>query len=795
MGCQLSRLSTFGGINRSLAPYLWFILDAGCSSMSMLCATSSCEMDEVIKLLLTVSGGLEDLADEQVQSIFKDVLLNKIWHKRTSGSQLYLDLRRARHDGKDVALVIAESIKKLDYVEYIYVLLNTFNISSGEDKLCQEERASDVLSLIKENTSNIPKPSIDFCTHLCDLIDQQQSLNVDVGLGSLPGTLLSAPEVKPFDESEYGLNPNCGSFAVNTIYTRKDVAKATVDKVAAFVQQHDNSFSIHADLWLDAGSGDGSLLENMPQGRSIGVDTHPTSHQVQRMDFLQLTRQWLQNKQPHNELYVISNPPFSVSSRGDYSPIVSFINHSFDVLQAKFIAVICPSKFTRERIWKSLGLSEKAHLWARFLLPQDSFYEPATGKPVHIHSFCLIFGHSPPPMMESTDETIAKSGCHISAKRDKGSYREISTCDLKASVVSGLKQTGMDLAVEKHAKYMLNAKLLESSFELWWQVNHMQPCSSVNSNCAKIPNHSIGWISLSAKPAVALAMNSLAVKRNTNAVQQGCIAVNLMSGEGTIELEAARATNSPVFMISGDIRDDCAFKSSKRVTSLKACGVCNPLVDFVVWDAQNLPLRKGFADAVIGDLSIQGTAKKAHQQPTVGKTGSAAAGPSATLKYSSVLSESSRILQPKGRAAFISVDHRSLGGACKQFNWNPLNHGANMSLGGLNAKLFLFERNKACTKDMCLTIVPPESPDHSSWLLDLANKAVQGVDVGCLKRKTINPIRHVNLLNTFVHPAEKYSRHCYRFTFHDEIRNVDAKVFEKEVRRVVSDNLLEGMSM
>ena len=380
------------------------------------------------------------------------------------------------------------------------------------------------------------------------------------------------------------------------------------------------------------------------------------------MDYLKITRQWLHENFTYKELCIITNPPFSVSSRGDYTPIISFINHSFDALDAMFVAVICPSKFARERIWKSLGLSRKAHLWARFLLPRDSFYDPASGKSIHIHSFCLIFGRQP---KHDSEPALSKSGCHITAKRDKGSYPNISTADLKASIVSGLSKTTLELVSERHARHILNAKLLESSFELWWQLNPMHPCSLLNSNCARIPNHSLGWMSLSAKPAVSLAMSSLAIKHN-NTITNGCIMVNLMIGEGTIELEASRAVESPVFIISGDIRYDCAFKAAQRIASLKQNSTSQPLVDLIVWDAQNLPLRDGFADAVLGDLPIQGTTKKIHQQPTIGQDGKSSSDISPSLKYSSVLGESSRILRPKGRAAFISVDCRSLDGACRQ---------------------------------------------------------------------------------------------------------------------------------
>jgi hypothetical protein len=738
-------------------------------------------MDKPIRLLLTVSGGLENLAEEQILTLFGDVLQNRTWYRRTSGSQLYLDLHRSNLGGICVANVIADAIKKVDYVEYVYVLLDSIDVPESES-------ASDVLSLIYEATSNISRVSIDFCENLCNCVHQSQRNDVDVGLGTLPGVLLPTPDVHVTDDSMGCANARCNSFAVNTIYTRKDVAKAVVDQVLTFIQQHYQNGVDKNALWLDAGSGDGSLLEHLPARTSIGVDTHPTSSAVYCMDFLKISTNWLQQKCSYNDLFVISNPPFSVNSRGDFSPIVSFINHSFNVLEAKFVAVICPSKFGRERIWKSLGLTETAYLWARFLLPQNAFYDPTTGKSVHIHSFCLMFGCQKMSSHNDGDNkqvSLSKSGSYISAKRDKGSYREISTSELTTSIVSGLSNTGMKLAPERHARHVLHAKL-HSSFELWWQLNPDKPCSSVNTNSAKIPNHSLGWISLSVKPAVALAMTSLTMKENTT---NGCVAVNLMGGEGTIELESSRAVNYPIFMISGDIRFDCAVKTSKRIASFKDNGNCNLLVDLVVWDAQNLPLRKGFADAVLGDLPIQGTLKKSHQQPAVGGS----IGSTASLKYSSVLSESSRILRSKGRAAFTSVDYKSLGGVCKKFNWISLNHGASINLGGLTGKLFLTERNEPCTKDLCLTV--PESTDHSSWLLDLASKAFEETNIDCLERKTVKPVASVHLLNSFSHPEDRYLRQCYRISFHDEIRNVGAKQLEKEIRKVVNANLLDGMSL
>ncbi|KAL3791092.1 hypothetical protein HJC23_012077 [Cyclotella cryptica] len=750
-------------------------------------------MDDEVKLLLTVSGGLEALAETQIQDQFNEVLLEHTWHKRTSGSQLYLNLRRVKHDDNDILNVIVSSMQQLDFVEYAFILVDSFDISNEYSEEIDDRRAARILGLIQEATSKIPKGSIDFCKRVCDLLDKQPLSHVDVGLGALPGVLLPTPDVPASESTDSISNACCQSFAVNTIYTQKGVSEVVVQTIIEFLHQYDQNYTNGEVLWVDAGSGDGSLLENLPKQRSIGVDTHPTSPVVHHMDFLELTRNWLVQRTPKFErLYVISNPPFSVSSRGDYSPIVRFINHSFDILRAEFVAVICPSKFARERIWESLGLTEQSHLWGRFLLPQNSFYDPSTGKAVHIHSICLIFGNHQMPSYNS--ETITSTaGAYISAKRDKGSFRSISTAQLTTAVVSGLAKTGMELVAERHARYMLNAKLLDSSFQLWWQVNYLRPCSSGNSNSAKIKNHSLGWISLSVKPAISLALSSLAIRQEIDN-RKSHVVVNLMSGEGTIELESSRAVDYPFFMIAGDRRLDCVFQTSKRIASLKSSSNCSPLVDLVVWDAQNLPLRKGFADAVIGDLPIQGTSRKAHQQPTIGTTDGAPVGPSGALSYSLVLGETCRILRPKGRAALISVDYRSLGGACKKFNWSLLDHGTSINLGGLTGKMYVLERNEPCTKDLCLS-VPLGSEDFSSWILSLSISAFENANDNNSDRKTNQPVAEVQLLNSFLPANNHFLRHCYRITFDDQIRNAGAKLLEKEIRRVVETNLMEGMSL
>jgi hypothetical protein len=136
--------------------------------------------------------------EDQIERHFNGALVNKTWSKRTSGSQLYLDLHDDGSD--DVAHIIAGAINKLVYVEYVYVLLESFTIPDVQDAQRIETRTSDVLNLIYEASSRIPKPSIDLCIKICDMV-YHQTWNVDVGLGSLHGLFLPAPDVLNFDKS------------------------------------------------------------------------------------------------------------------------------------------------------------------------------------------------------------------------------------------------------------------------------------------------------------------------------------------------------------------------------------------------------------------------------------------------------------------------------------------------------------------------------------------------------------------------------------------------------------------
>eukprot|EP00980_Cylindrotheca_fusiformis_P012116 scaffold2927_cov143-Cylindrotheca_fusiformis.AAC.6 len=672
--------------------------------------------NEAIRLLLTVSGGLEDLAERQLRSCFTEIM-ESTWQKGPSGSQLYLSLPSSQ----TTPARIAETIHELNFVEYVYLRLDfvTFAIESVE----REEDLPLLLEQLEQAAARIAPSSMNLCKTVCESMADKSS--PAVGSEGLPGVLLPTPHSFESSASVPSIESS-EEFAVNPVYTQSHVAQVVVDTILEFCIEYYPSCKEKDDLWLDAGSGNGALLGHLPLPNSIGVDTNPLSTRVLQMDFLKLTTSFLKTRMPdYRRLFVVSNPPFSLSNRGDYTPIVQFINHSIDALQAEIVAVICPSKFARIRIWRALDLTKKAQLLGRFLLPENAFYNPATGKVVHIHSYCLIFGRAgiADTEKEPGESHESKNGAYISSKRDKGHFPYLSTADLTAAIAKGLAKAGVELVAERKARYMLQAKLLYPNvLELWYLVNPRQPCSLANSCSMQVPNHSLGWLSISCKPPIALALASKAMNNDEGDDDTRCpVAVNLMGGEGTIELEACRAVSHSYFLLSGDKSFYRALKNSQHVQTFKKHSHRNLLIDFVVWDAQNLPLRPGIADAVLADLPFQGSRKKIHQEPVVGAS-SEDSKHSLPLDYSTVLRHACRILKPKGRAALLSPDFKALRHAAGGFNWRPLWYSNTINLGGLSGKLYVMERQSPCSKDLSMW-VPSNTSDMSAWIQAAANSA------------------------------------------------------------------------
>lgn len=747
------------------------------------------------KLLLTVSGGLEDLAEKQLKSCFQNIVdLN--WHKGPSGSQLYLTLA-----SNDSVNEVADAVSRLDFVEYVFLQIDCFPINAS-NLTAAEKDVSLLLREVETATSSISNSALKMCEAVSEAVNASRCY--DAGMGALPGVLLPTLE-SSLDPPPVTLGGPCDSFDVNTVYTIPSVAHSIVKTVQNHVCNQPTADDHHSEiLWVDAGSGNGAFLEHLPDKSSIGVDTNPKSFKVQKMDYLSLDRSWLTQKFPEQEkLYAISNPPFSLSSRGDYTPIVQFINHTFDVLAAEAMAVICPSKFARPRIWKALGLTTNAELTGRFLLPENAYYNPSDGKPVHIHSYCLIFENIQTNRKdiiieaEESSPRTSSHGIYVSAKRDKSIFPGLATLDLTKAVATGLDSAGVELVPERKARHFIQGKLEPSSLELWWHVNAHQPCSLVNSSSIKVPKHSLGWLSLSCKPAVALAMASAAMNK-TKSDDKCHFAIDLMSGEGTVSLEACRAVSHSSFLLSGDKSFERALKTKEHMLKLQQSTKHSLLADIVVWDANSLPIRNDVTDAVFADLPFQGSTKKSHQEPVVGGNTEVGSKKHSTrpVSYLDILRHACRVLKPNGRAALLSADFKALRHATGNYHWNPLWRSKSVNLGGLSGKLYLMERREACTKDLSMW-VNRTTNDLRDWILAIAQQVCSSEVSGMLAllSLTVNPVRSVTLVSTYFHEKKQANTHCYRIEFESQIRNVQAKELEKLIRKAIEPKLLDGVRL
>ncbi|CAJ1958966.1 unnamed protein product [Cylindrotheca closterium] len=749
---------------------------------------------QTTKLLLTVSGGLEDFAEKQLKWCFHNIV-DLHWHKGPSGSQLYLTFA-----SNSTVKEVADAVNRLDFVEYVFLQIDCFPTHASKGCTLEKE-FSLLLREVETATSSISKSALDMCETISDAIDATRGY--DVGMGGLTGALLPTPE----SLVDYPLGTHkvaYDSLDVNTIYTIPSAAQSIVKTVKNHVYNQPNT---HCDenkiLWIDAGSGNGAFLNHLPDNSSIGVDTKPQSAKVQQMDYLSLDRSWLEKKFPdHEKLFVISNPPFSLSSRGDYTPIVQFINYTFDILRAEAMAVICPSKFARPRIWKALGLTADANLTGRFFLPKNAYYNPSNGKAVDIHSYCLIFESTRTNRKNDDEEAEASSphasphGVYVSSKRDKSIFPGLATLDLTKAIATGLDRAKVKLVPERKARHFIQGKLEPSSLELWWHVNPNQPCSVVNSSSIKVPKHSLGWLSLSCKPGVALAMSSAAMNK-TKSDEKCHVAIDILSGEGTVSLEACRAVSNSFFLLSGDKSFERSLKTKEHMLKLRQSTKHPLLVDVVVWDANALPIREDVADAVFADLPFQGSTKNSHQEPVVGGDAEGwKKDVTRPVSYSDILRHACRVLKPKGRAALLSPDFKALRHAAGKYHWNSLWHSKSVNLGGLSGKLYLMERQEASTKDLSMWVTPTTT-DLSDWILRIAQEACSSEvsEMLPLLSLKVNPVRSVTLGSTYFHEKKKANTHCYRIEFESQIRNIQAKELEKLIRKAIEPKLLDGLCL
>lgn len=742
----------------------------------------------------TVSGGLESMAEREARQLLGDGLELRWARRGKAGSQMEINCSTSK------LIETSMIVMRMRFVDYVYLEI----LQSKEFNVTQQTFHSMIQNVVSSEWNHERSSDFVSAARRC----QKYLSEKHVGLEKLPGALLKTPELGKMKDTLDDHPTTNRQFEVNTIYTKPAVARSITNTFVSLIRKCSPEYFPGRIQWLDAGAGSGSLLNHLPSPR-IGVDTHPNHPEIIPFDFFQITKEWLddhqQNKTFERKLCVISNPPFSEGSRGDYTAIVKFVNHAA-TLNASYLGLLVPAKFARERIWKSLGMDSRYHLLARFFLPHEAFFDPSSKKSVHVHSYFLFFRLSNCSIQKfsqhalKNNKDISLGSFHVVGKRDKSYYPWMNTADLTNAVVMGLESAGVVLASESSSEFSLLSKISRSNekasiLELMLLLNPERPLSLANCFSRRVLKHSLGWISSSAKPPIAYAMCNLTMFSEE---KKDCsVIINAMSGEGTIELESQSLlrTNN-FFVISGDKNESAAMQTTAR---LKELGF--PLVDLVVWDAQRLPLRSDIADAFLADLPFAGSTKKIHQEPGGTK-------PDASLDYRRVFVQAARVLRSSGKAAFVSADTQALRHATRGLHLTELTKISGMNLGGLSGTLSVIKKGEPCFKDLSLWVAP-DTRDLSQTLMKAANGACAVFDRdeklelrrrneqersrACPSARTSSFIVSVELKDTFFHPKKRSLSQCYRFWFDGLISNNQAKLLEQTFRFAIEKELPKGV--
>jgi hypothetical protein len=656
----------------------------------------------------------------------------------------------------------------------------------------------------------------------------------EVGLEPLPGKVLPMVNLK-LQDSHDSPSPTQTPFAPNTIYTKKEVSKLVIDTVQQVSSEFLGNDVSKRAFWLDAGCGNGSLLQEMPENKRLGVDIvdNETLSDMQEADFLRdVSRDWLLDKctnfSPNSPLFVVSNPPFAQDSRGNYRPIVQFIQHSFENLHATVVTVIVPTKFARQRVMESYGMNLTCtDILARMNLPDHAFYDPSTMETKHIPSTLLIIVPTKTGTTRQTGEDPPSSHFRIRVEgsRNKSHFRNISTQSMETSVrLAMIEHWGIhNDVIAKQDQYALpvmtisaeltkqgKGKLKQAVLDLWLQLNPKRPLSLVNCQSrhpAIQPPHSLGWVTTSCKSNVAAAMiESCGIELGKGTVNDEpstssgteqshpTLAVNAMCGEGTLEIEAS-ASVRPFFWLAGDSSLQALLDAKQRIASLQNININSVVYDFVQWDCQHLPIRDGTVDAYLADLPIAGgTGKsnktKEHYKPTSGKDEES----SNNLNYRAAIQESLRVmLSGTGHGSFVSVDANSLKHGMLSFQsyWMPVLEQSKMTLGGLPGIFFCVARRTSTTKNVSMWL-RDHGTDHSRKLLDVAREACSKYSFDqnsweIVMADDLNPfdfVTTVALVDIFHSESLDDSRisHCYQVTFHPLVSNQQSKELESDIR-------------
>lgn len=730
------------------------------------------------RLRCTVSGGLEAFAEEEVSEIFPNDKVQLEWHHRGhSGSLLELGVDDpSRHFFLNE--VIHPLVGKLRFIDHVSMHVLRQELPSQDDlNVCEWITDQCLINLNDDDLATAKEAWI-----LCKTtLDQAMSSR------QLEGELITLPTLHETTTEEVNTRAQTESFHVNTIYTKCTVAKPVVSLFLELVQKELKESAMGGILWLDAGAGSGGLLQQLPPNTSFGFDLEPRHERVHRKDFLKLNKEWLQSLFPNYQtLCIISNPPFVQGSRGDYTIIAQFLQHAMH-LNANFMGLIVPTKFARA--WKSFGLP--IQLLYRSLLPKDSFYDPSTGESKHVQCFFLFFDLQPTKTHNTSNpqDTLTPT-IHVVAQRDKGKHPSISTDQLTTAVVHGLRRGGVPLGSSKTSSMTLRAKL-GSHLELFLELNPKRPLSLANSMSRQVESHSLGWMAKSVKPPVALAMNYLG---QYGSVTKTCavngLTVNLMCGEGTLDYEALLGS----FHMVGDKNADSLALVKTQVEKLPQT---IPPMDFILWDAQNLPFRQGIADCILADLPFAGSQKKKHQEPSADKKFNQ----EVALRYPKILASTVRALVPAtGRAVLVSADSKAMTHGIRRYagHLKELWH-TKLNIGGLAGRMALLVRKDSSWKDVNLTVEDAEA-NHSHELWEKAAAACSEYFLDdLLQLQEGNGTRGhlvscVKYQNQYRHQDQRVS-HCYRFHFHPLISNTQAKALEKAIRAALQDSPIAGAKL
>jgi predicted RNA methylase len=773
-------------------------------------------------LRCSVSGGLEDFCEEQVRRLLvrhdddsgsRSCVWKLHWHHRGySGSLLDVEVGPSEDDPRCPALDLAQEtflttmVSQLLFVEYVALQVGSEEILTTDDT--DDET---LLDAITEGCARLPPGRLARAVRVWTL--WQPHVKAALPLHPVEGELLVFPTTDTATTTvQVPTDTITRAFRVNSIFTQPHVAKGVVQTFVQLVYKElhhcrDNSDEI---LWLDAGAGAGSLLNELPSHTSLGVDLEPQQAGVYEKNFFDVTNDWLRQDlgRSFGHLCVICNPPFSEGNRGDYNIIAKFLQHAID-LRARFMGVLCPAKFVR--VWRSFGLASSMRLTYRMLLPANSFFDPSTNQSKHLECHFLVFDLQPPMASSFKDgdgcnpsapeeEDTAPGRMHVVAQRDKGLLPQICTAQVTAAVVRGLAHAGVPLGSSHTSTMVLRAKV-GRRWELFLELNPQRPLSVVNAMSARIEHHSLGWMATSARPPVAGAMHSLSqggppqpqLNETNDSWKTPTVVVNLMCGEGTLDFEALQHTEERFgFRIVGDHNAKSLHRVASQVKTLRQV----PLVDFVVWDAQNLPFRDGVIDSLFCDLPFAGSTHQAHQIPSSGITRSG------TLSYPQLLAECVRVLRSEtGTAVLVSPDTKVLGHATRRYAGNlKESWQTKVNLGGLTGRLCLLERKAACWKDLNL-LVNDSATDHSTEILAIARQACSQFSLDRLlglqrarPENTNNLVMDVVRQNEYSH-ADGSIRHCYRLCFHAHVSNVQAKTLEQAVRLHLRDNPIRGTKL